>query len=97
MSLNRELEEVRAEKAQWQDLQKHPAFVKLQLGVSAQATGRRKALDDLRPTSLDALIMAGSNMSELAGMNLVLGWPDIMLQQLELAERQLLERINESA
>ena len=97
MSLNDDLEKIRAEKQEWQTLLDSPQWQKLKYGVEAQITGRRTGLDDLRPTSLDALIMAGSSMSEISGMKTVLTWPQIIIDQLALQERLLLEKINESA
>lgn len=95
MSPNEQLEAVRKEMHEWRQLKDLPAYVRMCEGIDGQLRGRRAALDDLRPASLDALISLGASVSEMAGMRLVIGWPDIMLNELRLKERQLLEMINE--
>lgn len=95
MSLNEQLEAVRQDMQVWKDLQSSKGWELMKIGVEAQLRGRRVALDDLRPGGIDALISIGGSISEMAGMRLVLGWPEIMLNELRLKEQQLLEMINE--
>lgn len=95
MSLNEQLEAVRQDMQVWKDLQSSKGWELMKIGVEAQLRGRRVALDDLRPSGIDALISIGGSISEMAGMRLVLGWPEIMLNELRLKEQQLLEMINE--
>lgn len=94
LSLNEQLEMVRKEIHEWRELQQHPQFEKLVYGMREQVRSRHQQHYGLLPHSLDALISLGSVNSEIAGIELVLKYPDIILADLQAKEKLLMENIN---
>ena len=92
--LNEQLENARAEIGQLKAFRDSAGFQKLCHGIREQIRARHLSHYGLLPHSLDALISLGSVNSEIAGMETVLKYPDILLDDWKQIETNLLEQIN---
>ena len=95
MSLNQQLEDVRLELGQWQRLMDDAQYKKVASGMREQIRARQGACYGLIAHSLDALISMGSINAEVAGIECVLAYTQIMIDDLKQQERLILEQINE--
>jgi hypothetical protein len=95
-NLNERLELARAEIGQLKLFRDSEGFQKLCHGIREQIRARQLSHYGLLPHSLDALISLGSVNSEIAGMETVLKYPDILLDDWKQIEKSLLEQINAS-
>jgi hypothetical protein len=95
MTLNDQLEQVRSEIGKWQSLLDSEQYTKLTFGLREQIRARQGACYGLIAHSLDALIAMGGINAEIVGIESALSYPKILIEDLRIQERNLLEQMNE--
>lgn len=88
--LEEQLEDYRIAKGVLKSLQEHPGWIQLAESMKMIRVARRNQIFSSDSSTMDSLIDLGQVKSELAGMEFVLGYPKLLIDENDLAEKAVL-------